>query len=160
MEDYIYVQTGEVKIGGGNSGLKSSPVGSCVIVIMFNENVKKGGMAHIMLPGKAPEKRESDKCKYAINAIDTLLALLKNDGMDCNHLKAVVAGGGNVLKRSGDTIGTDNLSSVFNHLKFKKITILKKSVGGTNRKSVWFDISEQTVYYTEGDSKEKILYKI
>lgn len=160
MTETITVYTGEIKMASGDANLKSSPLGSCVVVVLFDEIIKAGVMAHIMLPGKAPQNKIVEKCRYAVDAIGELLVLCEKKGMDCQKLKAVVVGGGNVLKRPGDSIGLDNLNSVLNQLKINNIPVLAKSVGGTNRKSVWFDIGNQRIYYTEGDSKEKFLYEL
>lgn len=158
MKEQIIVQTGVVKTGERNDVLKSSPIGSCVVVVFFDEKVYAGGMAHIMLPGKAPEKKNTTTpTRYAENAIKDLLKQVFELGFRNNHIKAVIAGGGNVLKRDGDMIGIYNINSVVNLLKKENIPILAQSVGGTNRKSVRFDIAKCIIYFTEGDSREKIL---
>lgn len=157
MGEQIIVQTGEVKVGLENDILKSSPIGSCVVVVFFDEKIVAGGMAHIMLPGKAPEKKGAIPTRYTENAIEDLLNGVIELGARKNYIKAVIAGGGNVLKREGDMIGTDNLNSVSSLLKEKNIPILAQSVGGTNRKSVRFDIRHRIIYFTEGDSIEGIL---
>ena len=156
--DETIVNTGEIKSGHGNDILKSSPIGSCVAVVLFDEEVDAGAMAHIMLPGKAPEKKDTIPGRYAKNAIEELLKQIIKSGVQKKHIKAVIAGGGNVLKREGDMIGNNNLNSVIKLLAQKDIPILARSVGGTSRKSVRFDIQKRVIYYTEGDSKEKILY--
>lgn len=158
MAESIIVQTGEVKTGGKADILKSSPIGSCVVVVLFDEEIAAGGMAHIMLPGKAPEKKDTIPTRYADNAIEELLKQMTERGARKNHVKAVIAGGGNVLKRDGDMIGTYNVNAVTHLLETKNIPVLARSVGGTKRKSVRFDIEQQTVCFTEGDSKEKILF--
>lgn len=160
MKETITVYTGEVSTSDESADLKSSPLGSCVVVVLFNENNKIGGMAHIMLPGKASEKRNADSGKYAENSIDMLLGKLAAKGVRKDNLKAVVVGGGNVLKRANDTIGTDNLESVNQLLEENKIETVAFSVKGTERKTVRFDIEAGVIYYTKGDDPEKELYQI
>lgn len=157
MREIITVYTGEIKTISRLADLKSSPIGSCVLVVLFDENSKAGGMAHIMLPGKAPEKENVLSCRYAKNAVEMLIQELSVYGVNKEDLKAVVVGGGNVLEREGDTIGKNNIDSVSNILGLKNIPILARSVGGTNRKSVRFDIEQRVIYFAEGDFKEKIL---
>ncbi len=153
------VQTGEIKTGIRNDILKSSPLGSCVVVVLFNEEVDAGGMAHIMLPGKAPQKEAIIPARYAENAVEELLKRLTDLGIIKNHLKAVIAGGGNVLKRNGEMIGILNVESVVNQLEINNIPVLAQSIGGTDRKSVRFDIEKRIIYFTRRDSKEKILFE-
>ena len=160
MKEIITVFTGEVKTGDTTVDLKSSPIGSCVVVVLFDEKSKTGGMAHIMLPGKAPEKEDVIYGRYAANAIDILINELTARGLSPERLKAVVAGGGNVLKRTNDTIGTDNLVSVNRLLKEYKIEVVAESVKGTERKTVRFDTDQGIIFYTKGDGQEKVLYRI
>lgn len=112
MEEIILVQTGEVKSGRPDAILKSSPLGSCVVVVLFDKEVKSGAMAHIMLPGCAPDKKYDLPTKYAANAVEELLKHMSAFRANRKRLKAVIAGGGNVLKREGDTIGADVLKDV------------------------------------------------
>ena len=160
MKETITVFTGEIKTTGGAAELKSSPIGSCVVVVLFDEKSKTGGMAHVMLPGKAPEKEDIIYGRYAANAIDILINELTARGLSPERLKAVIAGGGNVLKRAKDTIGTDNLVSVKWLLNEHKIEVVAESVEGTERKTVRFDTGRGIIFYTKGDEPEKELYRI
>ena len=160
MKETITVFTGEIKTGSQTVVLKSSPIGSCVVVVLFDEKSKTGGMAHVMLPGKAPEKEDVIYGRYAANAIDILINELTARGLSPERLKAVIAGGGNVLKRVNDTIGTDNLDSVNQLLAKNKIETVAFSVKGTERKTVRFDVGAGVIYYTNGDDKEKELYQV
>jgi chemotaxis protein CheD len=160
VKETITVYTGEIKTSDGTAHLKSSPLGSCVVVVLFDGISKTGGMAHIMLPGKAPEKQDAIPGRYAENAIDMLIRELTGKGMDVEKLKAAVVGGGNVLKRDNDTIGTDNLDSVSRQLQKHNIEIVAVSVKGTERKTVRFDTELGIVFYTKGDAPERELYRI
>lgn len=160
MESITLVQTGALKTGDRNGILKSTPIGSCVAVVLFDETSRFGAMAHIMLPGKAPEKENVVKCKYAQNAIVKLICELTFYGANKKQLKAVVVGGGNVLKRENDTIGIENLDSVNQQLTLHGIEVVAESVKGTDRKSVKFDIAAGIIYFTSGDEPEKELYRI
>lgn len=72
-----YVNTGEVGSGGIETILNSGAIGSCVVIIAFDPHVKVGAMAHVMLPGKSPEKNNSVSTRYAANAIEEMLSQLK-----------------------------------------------------------------------------------
>ena len=52
------VQIGQVKAGTGGVILKSSAIGSCVVVVAYDTARKVGAMAHIMLPGRAPTRKK------------------------------------------------------------------------------------------------------
>jgi chemotaxis protein CheD len=118
-----------------------------------------GAMAHIMLPGSAPENKNFGETKYASNAIEEMLKLLKLKGAAGKRLNICLFGGGNVLKRNDDTICIDNLTSVENILKTRLFQISKKAVGGTVRRSARLYIESGQLYFTEDNSPEKLLWK-
>lgn len=159
MKETITVFTGEIKTGTKTVDLRSSPLGSCVVVVLFDKNGTAGGMAHIMLPGKAPCKKDVVPGRYAQNALDLLIQELSAYGLNCTKLKAAIVGGGNVLKREHDSIGSDNLDSVNQILKEYKIEVVASSVKGTERKTVRFDIEHGVIFFTKGDDPEKELYR-
>ena len=68
----IDVNTGQVKAAVGKGILRSVGIGSCVVVAAYNLSRKIGGMAHIMLPGIAPQQ-SLEKTKYAFDGIEQLL---------------------------------------------------------------------------------------
>ncbi|MBF0521918.1 MAG: PAS domain S-box protein [Candidatus Omnitrophica bacterium] len=152
------VMTGEVAVGRAGDLLKSSAIGSCVIVSAYSLQKKVGGLAHVMLPWYSPHEETPQKTRYAGNAIDELLRQMEVLGADINDLEVCLVGAGNVLKRSDDTTAKNNLDSVTELLRKKKIKIKAESVGGTTRRSVLFDIDKGNVFYTEGDEEERLLW--
>ncbi len=81
MTEFVDVNTGEVEIASRPVVLQAMAIGSCVVVAAFDRNKKIGGLAHIMLPGRSPERKSKDKTKYTEDAIDELLKELKNLGV-------------------------------------------------------------------------------
>lgn len=154
-----YVNTGEVNSGDENTILYSGAIGSCVVICMYNSENKTGAMAHIMLPGSAPEGKEFNNMKYAASAIEKLLILIKKDKCGTNQIETCIIGGANVLKRKNDTIGKNNIGSVEKLLAEHGIKICEKSVGGFERRTVEFDVGKRLICYTEGDSKKQVLWK-
>lgn len=155
----IYVMTGEVKAGNKDTILKSSAIGSCVVITAYDKQNLIGAMTHIMLPGKAPEKRNIQKTKYASNAIDELINILELNGANNNNIEVCLTGGANVLQRKNDNIGSYVIDSVQENLKNRKIEILARSLGGTKRKSVSLNVETGCVYLTIGDEVEKLFWE-
>lgn len=156
--DIIEVSTGEVKAGDGEMTLNASAVGSCMIITAYDRKKKAGAMAHIMLPGKASEKHLFHKNRYAADAIQTMIHILKKKRADINDLEVCLAGGGNVLNKENDTICNAIISSVKKLIAEKGWVPKAEEIGGNLRRSVTLNISTGTVTYTEGDSSEKILF--
>lgn len=153
----IYAMTGEVEAGDKDTILKSGAIGSCIVITAYDKHNLFGAMAHIMLPGKAPENKNTQKTKYTKDAIDELINLLKLNGATEN-IEVCLAGGANVLKRKDDNIAQNIIDSVLENLKNMNIEILAKSLGGTTRRSVSLDVETGCVYITVGDGTEEILW--
>ena len=115
-------------------------------------------MAHIMLPGRAPQK-ELQKTKYAVNAIMKMLEMMTEAGSHSNDIEACLVGAGNVLEKPDETICKDNIQSVIRFLVQEGITIVGSVLGGTKRKGIFLDAEAGKITYSEGDSKEKFLWK-
>lgn len=68
MEKIVNVGTGEVKVGRKGAILKSSAIGSCVVIAAFDSEKNLGVMAHVMLPGRAPKSDYGESARYAADA--------------------------------------------------------------------------------------------
>ncbi|OGF52395.1 MAG: hypothetical protein A2044_02035 [Candidatus Firestonebacteria bacterium GWA2_43_8] len=158
MESIIDVATGEVKIRRGNKVLVATAIGSCVAVIIIDAKKKVGGMAHVMLPGKAPAGK-TFKTRFAFNAIEALLKKIYKLGASKKNMKVLIAGGANVLRLKNCHVGRDNIQAVTKLLEENGLVITAKNVGGTERRRVKLDIDNCIVYYNKGDGKNKILWK-
>lgn len=158
MKKILTVHTGEIKATKKNAILKSSPIGSCVVITAYDSKEKMGAMVHIMVPGKAPEGNKYKKTRYAENGIEKMIMMMNQFGTITKNLDVCFVGGANVLKRKADTIGLDNINSVTGLLKKKEIKIRAKSVGGTERRSVSLDLEYGNIYCSVGDGKEKLLW--
>jgi len=154
----LYVLTGEVKTGSNKEILRSSAIGSCIVIVIYDLKLKIGGMAHIMLPGTAPENTKYDKTRYAHNAISELIEKMDVLGAKIEDIEFCVVGGANVLKRENDTIAQNNIDGILNLLKKQNFRIKAKSVGGTERRSATLNIKTGKLGYTVGDGAEMILW--
>lgn len=156
--DIINVLTGEVKVEINENMMVSNAIGSCIVISAYDPINKLGGMAHIMLPGRAPNKTNSIKLRYAENAIETLINELKKHVSSISELMFCLVGGGNVLKNTEDKICKFNIQSVKNIVQKHQLKIVASSLGGYKRRTSKLDIKNGIFYYTEGDSKDKVLY--
>lgn len=157
MKKIIDVFTGEVKTGDANNELNSHAIGSCIVVTVFNPENCSGGMAHIMLPGRAPDKNDEKKTKYAYDGIVTLLSAMNLKADEYDKLEICLIGGANVLKSENDAICEKNINSVFEILKTHNLNIKAKALGGTIYRTVRFDIETGKIFVREGDTNEELL---
>ncbi|MEI6438453.1 MAG: chemotaxis protein CheD [Candidatus Omnitrophota bacterium] len=141
------VQTGEVAVGARGDILRSSAIGSCVVVSLYSPREQVGGQAHIMLPGRSLKDDNPLKLRYCLDAVDAVLGLMALSGSLPQELEACLVGAGNVLKRPEDTTASNNLAAVESILTEKGIMVRARSVGGMERRSVRFDIARACVFF-------------
>lgn len=146
----IDIATGEVGVASGEAVIVANALGSCVAVIAFAPDVRAGGIAHVMLPGKAPRGYAAERFRYAADAIDELLCRLAHYGARRESLAVFLAGGGNVLMRDDDTICAANVSSVQAILGEKELEVHRGALGGTVRRRVRLLLPSGTVWCEQG----------
>jgi len=156
MKKTIHISTGEVKMGTAGDLLVSNGIGSCIVIVGINLIKGIGAVAHFMLPGKAPVTGEQNKTKYAKDAVDALLNILQADIDGFSPIRICLVGAGNVLKKQDDTICESNINSIVSIFRDLAIKIDVCTLGGTNRRSVQFDVENREVYISEGDSELKL----
>ena len=154
----IYIHTGEVKACNTDIILKSSPIGSCIVIAAYDTSEQIGAMAHFMLPGKAPDGKDYQKTRYVANALEELISRMIALGVKEKNIEVCLVGGANVMNRKDDIIASNNIVSVNEHLLKRNIRIRARSVGGTERRSVSLNAKSGYVNYTIGDGAEKLLY--
>jgi chemotaxis receptor (MCP) glutamine deamidase CheD len=158
MKKVIDVNTGEVKGCNDSSVLRSVAIGSCIAIVAYSSGDKAGAIAHVMLPGKAREATD-EKTRYAIDAVDELICILGEFGVDQSDIEVCLVGAGNVLEKEDDTICDSNIRSVNEIMKEKNIHVRASVLGGVKRKSVLMDVAAGKVSYTEGNGRETFLWQ-
>lgn len=127
--------------------IRTSGLGSCIGVVIYDLRAKLGGMAHVMLPDSSLAKGEHIKlAKYADTAIPMLIDLLKKEGG--KSFKAKLAGGAQMFQfQSNDMmrIGPRNLEAVKKQLKDYGIPIAAEDCGGGSGRTIEFNPSNGTL---------------
>ncbi|KGX93149.1 chemotaxis protein CheD [Pontibacillus halophilus JSM 076056 = DSM 19796] len=124
--------------------IRTSGLGSCVGIILFDERLKLGGMAHIMLPdSKANRAKPCNRAKYADTAIDDLFHKLLEKKAATYRLKAKIAGGAQMFAYASSSdvmrIGERNIEAVKEKLSQLKIPIVAEDTGGNSGRTIEFD---------------------
>jgi len=159
MKEVIDISTGAVEVAGAGTILRSNAIGSCIVIAAYDSSKKVGAMAHIMLPGRAPKDADSERTRYAADAIDEMINRMTRTGANQCDLEVCLVGGGNVLKKQDDTICKDNIESTTELLGKKHIPVRAAVLGGTERKCISLDVGSGSIFYKEGDGREKLLWK-
>ena len=137
QKDLVIIGIGEWSVG--STVMTSIGLGSCVGLILHDEERKIGGLAHVMLPKSSgkPGEREG---KYADTAVTVLLRDLAVKGSKPGSLKAKLAGGASMFQNfSGNlNIGERNVEAIRELLKLHGIPIIREDIGGTVGRTITY----------------------
>lgn len=124
--------------------IRTSGLGSCVGVVVYDQSKEIAGLAHVMLPDSSLAKGGTiNIAKYADTAIKELVDLLIKNGARAYSLKAKLAGGAQMFQFSSSNdmmrIGPRNVEAVKRELSALRITIVGEDVGGSSGRTIEFD---------------------
>jgi chemotaxis protein CheD len=154
----IDIQTGEVKTGGRNAVLISTAIGSCIAVVAFDATAFVGGIAHIMLPGKAPENSEQPHTRYVHDGFSVLMTCVQSLGGKKENISVCLVGGANVIGDPHDSICRENTDAVIEQCVHYDVPIVAQSLGGYLRRRVMLNIGRRLVFCGIGDQSDFILW--
>ena len=141
MVEEINVHIGEVKTGSDSQILRAL-LGSCVGIAILWPERNLCGLAHCLL-ASSPNKQFEIGAKYVDQAIYSLLRMMNVSKDDYKKVRAVVAGGGNMLSSDiADTttlVGYINKKKAINTLNELNINIIHEDTGGRNGRKISVD---------------------
>ena len=161
MSNLVDINMGEMAVGHNDTRIKTGSIGSCVVIVLYDEKNKVGGMAHAMLPSRK-EKGKKDvveearenileaeaPAKYADESVDNLVGEIKKIGGETKNLKAKLIGGARMFKiLSGDKfgIGYKNLEAAKGRLEVLGISLESEETGGTVGRLAELDLANGLV---------------
>ncbi|WP_449619402.1 chemotaxis protein CheD [Robertmurraya sp. Marseille-Q9965] len=124
--------------------IRTSGLGSCVGVVIYDQAKELAGLAHVMLPDSSLAKNGiMNIAKYADTAVKELVSRMVDLGARSYSMKAKIAGGAQMFQftNSNDMmrIGPRNVEAVKRELDMLKITIVAEDVGGNSGRTIEFD---------------------
>jgi chemotaxis protein CheD len=140
-----------MKIGMADLGVAKPPhrlrttgLGSCVGVVLYDATNKIAGMAHVMLPDSSLAKGSDFNIgKYADTAIPQLIKEMENAGASVRNLVAKLAGGAQMFSflSGNDTmrIGPRNVEACKIKLQEAGIRIVAEDTGGNCGRTIEMD---------------------
>lgn len=140
----IKVGMADLNIASNGEVLKTTGLGSCVGITLYDPRKHLAGMAHIMLPSSSIAREVPiNVAKYADTAIPTLIEKLLAKGATMSSLQAKMAGGSQMFSLPGQTdtlrIGPRNVESSIQLLHDYKIPLLSSDTGGNYGRTIEFD---------------------
>ncbi|MEK4629527.1 MAG: chemotaxis protein CheD [Solibacillus sp.] len=124
--------------------IRTSGLGSCVGVVIYDDSKKVAGLVHVMLPDSSLGRTESiNVAKFADTGVSALVDLLKREGALSSKLKAKIAGGAQMFQFTSDKdsmrIGPRNVEAVKAQLKKMNIPIVAEDTGGNSGRTIEFN---------------------
>jgi chemotaxis protein CheD len=143
-ENLIKVGMADLNVAHLTGVLKTTGLGSCVGIALYDARSKVAGMAHIMLPSSDIAREGSlNMAKYADTAIPELIRKMNALGASVQRMEAKLAGGSQMFAFAGnhDTmrIGPRNVESCKEVLKKHQIPIKGEDTGGNYGRTIEFD---------------------
>lgn len=132
------VGMGELDVLQG-TGVLRTLLGSCVGLVLHDQQHRVGGLAHIVLP--TSNGSESAAGKYADTAIPELIRRIEHFGGRSRNLAAKFAGGANMFATTNlNAVGEQNLAMVESLLKTAGIPVLGRHCGGQQGRRMVYDV--------------------
>ncbi|CAM3633793.1 MULTISPECIES: chemotaxis protein CheD [Paenibacillus] len=145
-QSIVKVAMADLNVAGPNGILRTTGLGSCVGLTLYDPVAKIGGLAHIMLPSSSIAREgQLNLAKYADTALPVLLNKMKELGAVQARLVAKMAGGAQMFSfaGAGDTmrIGPRNVESCKEGLQQMGIALIAEDTGENYGRTVELDCS-------------------
>ena len=140
MKEPRVVGIGQMAVCHSPEQLSCLGLGSCVAVILYDPQVRIGGMVHVLLP-KAPQKVDLEG-KYADTGTRMLVKEMTFNGAAKDRLVAKLVGGAQMFKNLNvqvANIGRFNVLEARKILREFSIRIVAEDIEGDRGRSAYLD---------------------
>ena len=159
----INVGIADIKVGQGDVVLRTT-LGSCVGIVLYDPDLKIGGISHIML-AKDPTGKDNIKSphKYGETALPELIKMMKDAGSPIGKFSCRMFGGASMFKGINSNflqnIGEQNIQIVKRFMEEHKIPILVEDISGNEGRTISLYCDDGRVLLKKA-GMEKYLYKV
>ncbi|WP_019532558.1 chemotaxis protein CheD [Paenibacillus ginsengihumi] len=144
QDQYIKVGMADLNVTSRIGVLKTTGLGSCVGVTLYDAAAKVAGMAHVMLPSSSIAREGTlNVAKYADTAIPEMIRRMEDLGARTERMEAKLAGGAQMFAFGGSSdtmrIGPRNVESCKELLKRYAIPLKAEDTGGNYGRTIELD---------------------
>lgn len=143
IKTIVKVGISDLNIIKGSGIIRTSGLGSCVGLVIYDLGKNVAGLAHIMLPdSKYSRQHHTNDFKYADTAIPILIQKLLDAGARKLCMQAKLAGGAQMFQFSDSDvmrIGPRNVDAVKEILQELNIPVVACDVGGNRGRTIEFN---------------------
>ncbi|MGD6965077.1 chemotaxis protein CheD [Rossellomorea vietnamensis] len=145
VKEVVKVGIADMNIATRGQSIRTSGLGSCVGVVLYDEMIHLAGMVHVMLPSSSLANGSSlNLAKFADTGVRELANLLSKQGGRISRMKAKIAGGAQMFQFTSGSelmrIGPRNVEAVKQALDSLGIPLLSEDVGGSNGRTIEFHL--------------------
>ncbi|MFB5660543.1 chemotaxis protein CheD [Alteribacillus sp. HJP-4] len=143
--------------------LRTSGLGSCIGVVVYEKRRKIAALAHIMLPDSSmARQKEWNRAKFADSALEDMFTYFQHLGLRSYQLTAKMAGGAQMFAASSHTsemmrIGPRNAEAVKKILALHRVRLEGEDTGGSKGRTIEFDPEDSTLSIRIVHRGEKVL---
>ncbi|KIL44910.1 chemotaxis protein CheD [Jeotgalibacillus soli] len=162
LKKVIKVGIADMNMVKAPESIRTSGLGSCVGLVLYDQETKKAGLLHVMLPDSGISKSEPfNHAKFADTGVDELIKKLAQEGVSVRRLKAKMAGGAQMFQfnmmRDTMRIGPRNVEAVKFQLNQFKIPLIAEDVGGNSGRTIEFDPETSKLHVRTVNQGEKVI---
>jgi chemotaxis protein CheD len=144
LQQIVKVGIADMNIVKAPNLIRTSGLGSCVGVIIYDSLQRIAGLVHVMLPDSSLSRNDPiNLAKYADTAVSELVSNMVLKGARKLSLKAKIAGGAQMFQFSSGNdsmrIGPRNVEAVKKQLSILHIALVGEDVGGNSGRTIEFD---------------------
>ena len=156
-----YVKVAQHAVGGRDDVLVTLGLGSCVAILLHDEDARIGGMAHVLLPEPALSRDRDNRSKFASTAVPLLLEEMRGRGARRARLRGRLVGGAamfqSLMVPGTLNMGARNIQAAREALRRAEIPLVGEAVGGDFGRSVRFQVGEGRTLVTSVGRSDVLL---
>lgn len=135
----IMVGIGDCAIARSPAKIKTSGLGSCLGITLYDKREKIGGLLHTMLPNIKEARIKDNPAKFTDAGIEYLVDEIIKKGGSREKLEAKIVGGASMFENSHLNIGERNIRSAKDTLKRLGVSIVAEDTGKNYGRTIIFD---------------------
>ena len=137
--DIIMVGIGDYAIARSPAKIKTSGLGSCLGITLYDRQKKIGGLLHTMLPNIKDSRIKDNPAKFTDSGIEYLLDEIIKRGGSRGRLEAKIVGGAGMFENSRLNIGERNIKSARETMEKLGLSVIAEDTGKNYGRTVIFD---------------------
>ncbi|WP_282941842.1 chemotaxis protein CheD [Paenibacillus sp. RC67] len=150
QDNFIKVGMADLNVTHLTGVLKTTGLGSCVGLTLYDSKAKVAGMAHVMLPtSEIAREGKLNIAKYADTAVPEMIQRMESLGASIKRMEAKMAGGSQMFAFGGSSdtmrIGPRNVESCKEMLKHYLIPLKAEDTGGNYGRTIEFNCETGTL---------------